>query len=513
MILFRKLLFFVVATNAGILLFTATSSRAAVDTVTTAADNGPGSLRAIIAAANSGDTVVFSPSLKGETIYLTTGGLFIGKNLTIDASALPGGIAIDGGGNFGVMQTGGDDVIKLTALTLTNGYTSGTGGGLLVGGGTTLTANACTFSGNSAVNDFGGGIYADSATVVLNGCAVTGNFAFNGGGGIYENAAPAGSAILNNCTISGNSAPSGEGGGIYNDAMLALNNCSISANTAVDGGSGGGIMNLDILTASNCTLSANSADGGYGGGIVNGNQMTLNNCTICGNSADDGFGGGLFTLSATNILVNCTICGNSAVAGGYGGGIYNVGSVLALTNTIVATNTTDNGGDIYGPYSGPANFIGGNPKLAGLANYGGGILTMAPEFGSPVIDAGTDWATNGLNTAQRGDPRLSGSHVDIGAVEAQFAPVNNRPVLRNATAYFAGSNSISFQFSFTNAANADFTVLTTTNLALPPSQWMILGNMLEGSPGKFQFIQLIEAQHEGQPAVSNAQQFFRVVSP
>ncbi|HEV2455289.1 MAG TPA: hypothetical protein VGY98_13580, partial [Verrucomicrobiae bacterium] len=78
MILFRKLLFLLVSTNAGILLVTATSSRAAVDTVTTAADSGPGSLRAIIAAANSGDTVVFSPSLKGKTIYLTTGGLFIG---------------------------------------------------------------------------------------------------------------------------------------------------------------------------------------------------------------------------------------------------------------------------------------------------------------------------------------------------------------------------------------------------------------------------------------------------
>ena len=52
-------------------------------TVTTAADSGAGSLRAEIAAANSGDTINFAASLKGQTITLTSGELLISKGLTV----------------------------------------------------------------------------------------------------------------------------------------------------------------------------------------------------------------------------------------------------------------------------------------------------------------------------------------------------------------------------------------------------------------------------------------------
>src|SRR5579864_2297375 len=52
-------------------------------TVTTAADSGAGSLRADIATANSGDTINFASSLKGQTINLTSGELLINKGLTI----------------------------------------------------------------------------------------------------------------------------------------------------------------------------------------------------------------------------------------------------------------------------------------------------------------------------------------------------------------------------------------------------------------------------------------------
>src|SRR6516165_8714141 len=48
-------------------------------------DSGPGSLRAAIAAANSGDTIDFAPSLTGQTIKLTGGELVIAKSLNIDA--------------------------------------------------------------------------------------------------------------------------------------------------------------------------------------------------------------------------------------------------------------------------------------------------------------------------------------------------------------------------------------------------------------------------------------------
>src|SRR6516225_4543869 len=51
-------------------------------TVTSIADKGVGSLRADIAAAQSGDSIVFAPNLDGQTITLKSE-LLLDKNLTI----------------------------------------------------------------------------------------------------------------------------------------------------------------------------------------------------------------------------------------------------------------------------------------------------------------------------------------------------------------------------------------------------------------------------------------------
>src|SRR5262249_48261079 len=53
-------------------------------TVTNTNDKGPGSLRATITSANSGDTIVFDPSLDGQTVALTSDQLTINKNLDIE---------------------------------------------------------------------------------------------------------------------------------------------------------------------------------------------------------------------------------------------------------------------------------------------------------------------------------------------------------------------------------------------------------------------------------------------
>ena len=44
-----------------------------------------------------------------------------------------------------------------------------------------------------------------------------------------------------------------------------------------------------------------------------------------------------------------------------------------------------------------------------------------------------------------------------------------------------------FQFGFTNAAAATFTVLSTTNLSLPLGLWQNLGHPTEGPAGQYQF--------------------------
>jgi len=65
--------------------------------VTNTADNGAGTLRALVSQAASGDTIAFGAGLSGQTIALTNGQLTITNNLTIDASALARGISISGG--------------------------------------------------------------------------------------------------------------------------------------------------------------------------------------------------------------------------------------------------------------------------------------------------------------------------------------------------------------------------------------------------------------------------------
>jgi uncharacterized delta-60 repeat protein len=68
----------------------------------------------------------------------------------------------------------------------------------------------------------------------------------------------------------------------------------------------------------------------------------------------------------------------------------------------------------------------------------------------------------------------------------------------------AVSNGV-FNFSFTNTPGASFTVLTTTNVSQPLSNWTTLGCLTEISPGQFQFTD--------PQATTNQQRFYCVRAP
>src|SRR5208337_1487964 len=78
---------------ALLMLVLAGGATASAQVVTNSADSGPGTLRSAIANAASGAVITFDPSLSGATITVSNT-LTINTNLTIDASALPGGIQI-----------------------------------------------------------------------------------------------------------------------------------------------------------------------------------------------------------------------------------------------------------------------------------------------------------------------------------------------------------------------------------------------------------------------------------
>ncbi len=366
-------------------------------TVLNANDSGPGSLRQAVLDAIPGATITFTDTLSGQTILLTSGQIVVNKNLSIDASSLANGIHIDANNTSRIFTVNRGITMALNSLTLANGHTvapyntDGYGGGIFNSG--TLTLNYCTLANNKVTGGLGD---------VAGSFGLTGRVGY--GGGVFNN----GKLTANHCTLTGNTAKGGNGG------------IGSGFGNAGDGGwsSGGGIFNSGTLTVNQCTLVSNSATGG-GGGIGG------------GGIGGSGFGGGIAN-SGTLTVSQCTLANNGATVGaggvgyGYGGGIYN-GNSLNLKNSIVCGNSSWTGGaNIWNTpgitVSGANNLVDANALLAPLGNYGGPTQTMPPLTGSPAIDAGNDTAASPFATDQRGDgfPRLSGPHVDIGAVEFQY---------------------------------------------------------------------------------------------
>ncbi|HWC58614.1 MAG TPA: choice-of-anchor Q domain-containing protein [Verrucomicrobiae bacterium] len=120
-----------------------------------------------------------------------------------------------------------------------------------------------------------------------------------------------------------------------------------------------------------------------------------------------------------------------------------------------------------------------DPLIGPLADNGGPTLTVALQPGSPAIDAGDDTVLGMVSLDQRGKPRQFGAHVDIGAYEL----VSPSSMLLTSVSSNGG-----FGFSFTNTPGVAFTVLSSTNLSLPLSNWTELGAPTEIAPGQFQFL-------------------------
>src|SRR5262249_7047046 len=84
-------------------------------------DNGPGSLRAEVALASSGDTIGFANSLKQKTITLTSGELAITKDLDIKGLGAQQ-LAISGNHASRIFDLSAGVSLTVTDLSLTNGW-------------------------------------------------------------------------------------------------------------------------------------------------------------------------------------------------------------------------------------------------------------------------------------------------------------------------------------------------------------------------------------------------------
>ncbi|HEV3343358.1 MAG TPA: hypothetical protein VG125_23505 [Pirellulales bacterium] len=268
-------------------------------TVVNNLDSGTGSLRAEIAAAAAGDTIVFAPGLDGQTVTLTSGELDINKSLTINGPGA-GQLAVSGGNASRVFEVdGATTIVTLSGLTISHGDSGGgtlygAGGGILNYGGM-LTLSGCTVSQNLATE--GGGIYNSSGTLTVSGCMLSGNSALEGGG-LYNNAGA--TATIVNGTLSGNIASGGDydegdGGGVYNfEGTVTLSGCTLSGNSAgLDGGAVYTYGYVEVEKSKHKTID-----------IVIG-AMTISGCTVTGSSAFEG--AGFYNASATASYQTLTI--------------------------------------------------------------------------------------------------------------------------------------------------------------------------------------------------------------
>lgn len=342
---------------------------------------------------------------------------------TVVSGAGSGTTIIDGGGLDSVFQAVGGLEVTITGMTIRNGSTQFSGGG--INSGADLTLDDVTVAGNTAGID-GGGIAAGGGSLSVTNSTISGNTATRDGGGISS----ARDAVLSvaNSTIDGNSGRIG--GGIMSRAALAtLTRVTISNNTGADGG--GGLHNEATISLSDSTLSGNS--GTNGGGIYSSGSLTAVNVTISDNSGTV-TGGGISNAGNAS-LTNVTLAQNNA---NFAGSLENLGTAT-LKNVIL--DRGQNGANCSGASTslghnlsdddscagwmiGSGDINGSSALLLPLQDNGGPTLTHAPGEGSPAIDGGDDSGCPA--TDQRGATRPQGSACDIGAFEVGAAPPERR---------------------------------------------------------------------------------------
>jgi hypothetical protein len=331
--------------------------------------SGDGSLRGEIAAANSGDTINFDPSLAGQTITLTGGELAISQSLDIEGLGADQ-LTISGNNASRIFDISTGATVTIAGMTMTDGLANGsspvlasTGGAILNFG--TLTLANDVLSNSQAIGDAGtsplgkpgralaGGLAnLGTGPLTISSCAFlsnlalgadgsTGSGAGNAIGGAFVNGIVSfATAIITDSLFAGNVARAGSydngdragegaGGALENTGSLTVSGCTFSQNQAIGGngsvstirpglGVGGALISggpagpLATLVLTTSTFDHDQAIGG------NGNQSSNPSPSVLG--PDDAFGGGLHISGGTAAISDCTFEHNTAVAGAGGAG-------------------------------------------------------------------------------------------------------------------------------------------------------------------------------------------------
>lgn len=360
-----------------IIPYTITVFRPYLVSVTNA--SGPGSLRQAIIDAESNpgpDVIVFASGLSGQTIDFTGGTASINSNagLTIDASTVPGGVAISGGDTNSIFGVQGS--VTLISLTIAHG-----------------------------------GVFASGAVSVSNG-----------------------NLSLIECTLRDNSTSNSEGGAVlaYNSSLTA-DRCTFVNNSSIYGGAIFTSGNSSAATLRQCTFAGNSASGDSGAIGITGGTAEIVHCTVSGNSAPNG--GGIVTrfLTAAVTIENSIVAGNT----GTYPDLYNFGTTTVKGANIIQAGISNSGtvtGDgtfaqvdpqlfPLGNYGGPTQTMLPMPGSPAIDAAVGSTLTIDQRGVPRPLDAddnGTAIADIGSVEAQSTNANLSNLALSAGTLNPSF---------------------------------------------------------------------------------------------
>jgi hypothetical protein len=355
-------------------------------------NDGAGSLRQAINAAQNGDVIVFQGPI---VVQLSTGALYLDKSITITGVA---GARITRAGSAAPFRLLFIDntlprsgVVRITNIIFSDGNAGA--GSAILNVYPSLEIVGCTFENNT-----GSALASNVATQYfeVRNCIFKNNIQSG-----FE--IVAGTATIIQSDFFGNGI-SGSGGAIIaNGGAIHLQRCTIRGNK---GGSGGGV-------------------------VVNATTASMVNCAITGNRAATA-GGGIYIGSAAAVtLHSSTISGNVAPAGG---GARLVGnSTIAATNTILWGNSTELALEAGSSANIQYSIVQGGFAGTGNLNLNPAFVTPLsnanpnPEQGgnfqltscSPAINAGTSTNAPAIDLIGSGRPQLGA--FDMGAYESASA--------------------------------------------------------------------------------------------
>ena len=399
-------------------------------------------------AASSGDQIWVASGVYTQLVTMKDGvALYGGFNGTETALAQRNWSAnlswIHGNwkGSVVTIPTGAGQNTRIDGMAITGGaFTTTFGGGIACSGAGPVIANNFIF-GNTALGSIGGGIYL--------------NF--------YQNVPPVAQPIVTNNIIYQNTALGsiGEAAGICvrnSSPLIAWN--KILFNVAGDKGGGIACFGNSQPTIANNIIEANGASVdaiGLGGGILAtaddydgqpvffavSSPIIINN-VVAANGADSGGGLALVDTPAAAggggaLVVNNTIVANS------GSGVYFGNASPTNYNNLIAFNSAGverldsstimfKNNDVYGnsvlaqntDFVGIPSAIGFNNNISAdpqVANQRIGDFRLEPQ--SPCVNAGLTAAMVPGWPDRSGNPRITGSAVDIGAYESTGATISS----------------------------------------------------------------------------------------